>query len=133
MADTPPPSGALVDLVRVIGPYVPGFAGAVLSMAFGERLTVRGKLLSAAAGFGAALWIAPALVAVAAHLWPGGGPLPVQLAAFVGFVSGTFGMVLLSGLAQALARYSRDPLSLVRIQVGGVTITGGINREGDAP
>lgn len=57
----------------------------------------------------------------------------MQLIGFVGFVSGTFGMVLLSGLAQALARYSRDPLSLVRIQVGGVTITGGINREGDAP
>uniref|UniRef100_UPI0039C6A45E hypothetical protein n=1 Tax=Nostoc sp. PCC 9305 TaxID=296636 RepID=UPI0039C6A45E len=64
--------------------------------------------------------------------WPGEGPLPVQMVGFVGFVSGTFGMVLLSGLVQAVARYSRDPLSLVRIQVGGVIITGG-NREGDRP
>lgn len=133
MADTPTPSGALADFVRLIGPYVPGVAGAVLSMAFGEQLTVRGKLLSAAAGVAAAIWIAPAMVAVAAHFWPGQGDLPVQMGGFVGFVSGTFGMVLLSGLAQALARYSRDPLSLVRIQVGGVIITGGANREGDAP
>lgn len=133
MADTPTPSGALADFVRLIGPYVPGIAGAVLSMAFGEQLTVRGKLLSAAAGVAAAIWIAPAMVAVVAHFWPGQGDLPVQMGGFVGFISGTFGMVLLSGLAQALARYSRDPLSLVRIQVGGVTIAGGINREGDAP
>jgi hypothetical protein len=130
-ADNPPP-GLLVEIMRAIGPYVPGIAGAVLSMAFGEKLTIRGKLLSVVAGVASVLWIAPALVAVAAHLWPGGGDLPVQMVGFVGFVSGTFGMVLLSGLAQALARYSRDPLSLVRIKVGGVTITGGI-QEGDAP
>ncbi|GAA0216049.1 hypothetical protein QOZ96_002466 [Brevundimonas nasdae] len=130
MADTPPPSGALADFVRLIGPYVPGFAGAILSMAFGEKLTIRGKLLSVAAGMASVLWIAPAMVALAEHFWPGEGPLPVQMVGFVGFVSGTFGMVLLSGLAQAAARYSRDPLSLVRIQVGGVIITGG-NREGD--
>ncbi|WP_433934399.1 hypothetical protein [Brevundimonas diminuta] len=133
MADTPTPTGALADFVRLVAPYVPGVAGAVLSMAFGEKLTVRGKLLSVAAGVASVLWIAPAMVAVAAHFWPGEGELPVQLVGFVGFVSGTFGMVLLSGLAQALARYSRDPLSLVRIQVGGVIITGGANREGDAP
>ena len=132
MADTPTPSGALADFVRTVGPYVPGVAGAVLSMAFGEKLTIRGKLLSVAAGVASVLWVAPALVAVAAHLWPFGGGLPVQMIGFVGFVSGTFGMVLLSGLAQALARYSRDPLSLVRIQLGGVTITGG-SREGETP
>lgn len=132
MADTPPPSGALVDFVRFIGPYVPGIAGAVLSMAFGEKLTIRGKLLSATVGMGAALFVAPGLVALAGHFWPGGGPLPVQMAALVGFVAGIFGMILLSGLAQALARYSRDPLSLVRVQIGGVIITGGM-KKGDAP
>ena len=132
MADTPPPSGALVDFVRAIGPYVPGIAGAILSMAFGEKLTIRGKLLSVTVGMAAVLFVAPALVTVGGHFWPGGGPLPVQMVGFIGFVAGTFGMVLLSGLAQALARYSRDPLSLVRVQIGGVIITGGAKREGDA-
>jgi hypothetical protein len=132
MADTPPPSGALVDFVRFIGPYVPGFAGALLGMAFGEQLTIRGKLLTMAAGIASVLWIAPAVVTGVEHFWMEGRSMPVQFVGFVGFVSGTFGMILLSGLAQAAARYSRDPLSLVRIQVGGVTITGGMKREGDA-
>lgn len=71
MADTPPPSGALGDLVRLIAPYVPGFAGAILSMAFGEKLTIRGKLLSVAAGLASVLWVAPAMVAIAG-IWTNG-------------------------------------------------------------
>ena len=60
MADTPPPSGAQVDFVRVIGPYVPGAAGALLGMAFASNLTVRGRLLALAAGVASALWVSPA-------------------------------------------------------------------------
>lgn len=131
MADTPTPSGALADLVRLIGPYVPGVAGALLGMAFGERLTIRGRLLAIAAGVASVLWVAPAVVVAVEHFLFDGRALPVQLVGFIGFAAGTFGLVLLSGLVQALARYASDPLSLVRIQVGGVTITGGLNREGD--
>jgi hypothetical protein len=129
MADTPTPSEALADFVRLIGPYVPGIAGALLGMAFGEKLTLRGRLVAMGAGVASVLWVAPGVVVLIEHFGFGGRSLPVQLVVFIGFVTGTFGMVLLSGLAQALARYSRDPLSLVRIQVGGVTITGGANRE----
>lgn len=131
MADTPPPSGGLVDFVRTIAPYVPIVSGALLSMAFGERLTIRGKLLSAVGGLAAALVIAPASVDLLELLWPA-IQLPTSIVSVIGFACGAFGMVLLSGLAQALARYSRDPLSLVRVQIGGVIITGGMKQEGDA-
>ncbi len=54
----------------------------------------------------------------------------MSLANLVGFCCGLFGMILLAGLAEALAKYSRDPLSLVRVQIGGATI--GARPEGDA-
>lgn len=123
MADPAPPPGVLIDLLKALTPYAPGFAGAVFSMAFGEKLTIRGKLLSAAAGVAAAWWVAPFLCDVIDLWWPGSG-VPRSLANLVGFASGVFGMILLAGLAQALARYARDPLSLVRVQIGGFSFGG---------
>lgn len=124
MADTPQPHGGVGELLRHLAPYAPVFGGAVLSMAFGERLTIRGKLLSAGVGLAAAMWVAPFLVDIARLLWRW-GELPTSAVAVIGFACGAFGMILLSGLAQALAKYSRDPLKLVRIQIGNVIITGG--------
>lgn len=125
MADTPSPAGPAVELVRHVTPFLPGFAGAMLSMAFGQRLTVRGKLLSAAVGLACVTMIAPTLCEVANLFWPGDA-LPTAVVTTVGFVSGLFGMILLAGLAEAIAKYSRDPLKLVRIQIGGVTVSGGV-------
>ncbi|WP_292051622.1 MULTISPECIES: hypothetical protein [unclassified Brevundimonas] len=124
MAETPPPGGALADVVRMVLPFVPGAAGAVLGMVFGEGLTVRGRLVSIVTGLACVFWVAPAIVLAIEYFLFGGQPLPTQLTVLVGFLTGTFGMVTLSGLAQALARYSRDPLGLVRIQAGPVTIGG---------
>lgn len=133
MADTPPPSGALVDFVRAVSPYVPGMAGALLGMAFGANLTVRGRLLALAAGAASAIWGAPAAVILIEHFAFGGEPLHAKLVGFVGFTAGCFGMALLSGLAQAIAKYASDPLALVKIEFRGVTVTGGMNREGGVP
>lgn len=125
MADNPPPgTGALADALRQLIPYLPGIAGAVFSMAFGEKLTIRGKVLSASVGVASAWWLAPFICDVIDWLWWPGEGVPVTVANLIGFVSGLFGMILLAGLAQALARYSKDPLSLVRIQIGGATIGG---------
>jgi len=132
MAETPPPSGALADLLRLVGPYIPGIAGAVLGMAFGDKLTMRGKVVSLSAGMAAVLWVAPMLVVVAEHLWPLSGDLPFQAVACICFLTGTFGMVVLSGLAQAAAKYSRDPFGLVKFKAGGLTI-GGASPEGETP
>ena len=122
MAEHPPggPAG-FIDLLKALAPYAPGFAGAVFSMAFGEKLTIRGKLLSAAMGVASAWWFAPFACDVLDLFWPGAG-LPASIPPLVGFVSGLFGMILVAGLAQAVAKYSRDPLSLVRIQIGGASI-----------
>ena len=131
MADTPAPA-ALADALKHIMPYVPGFAGALFSMAFGENLTIRGKLFSACGGLASAYWVAPFICDVIDLWWPGDGT-PTSVANVVGFTCGVFGMVFLAGLAEALARYSKDPLSLVRIKVGPVTIgTLGGSQGGDA-
>lgn len=130
MAETPTPGGPIAEAVRHFAPYAPVFGGAVLSMAFGERLTIRGKLVSAGAGLAAALWIAPFLCDIAALFWPG-DELPRSAVTIIGFACGAFGMIVLSGLAQAAKKYSSDPLKLVRIQVGGTIITGGADPEGE--
>lgn len=124
MAETPPTGAGLADLVRVIGPFVPGMAGAVLGMAFGEGLTVRGKLLSLATGLACVLWLWPAAVMLVEHYLFAAKPMPSPLAGALAFLIGTFGMIVLSGLAQAAAKYSRDPLGLVKISAGPVTIGG---------
>jgi hypothetical protein len=132
MADPHPPGGpaGFVDLLKALAPYAPGFAGAVFSMAFGEKLTIRGKLLSAALGIAAAWWLAPFVCDLIDWLWWPGEGVPVSLANLIGFACGLFGMILLAGLAQALAKYSKDPLALVRIQIGGASI--GSRPEGGA-
>lgn len=133
MADHPPGGPtAFAELLKALAPYAPGFAGAVFSMAFGEKLTLRGKLLSAGMGVASALWLAPFVCGLIDWLWWPGDGVPVIVANLVGFASGLFGMILLAGLAQALARYSKDPLSLVRIQIGGAIITGRPDPEGGA-
>lgn len=117
----PPPLGGMAEMLKALAPYAPGFAGAVFSMAFGEKLTIRGKLLSAMAGLASAWWVAPFLCDMLDFWWPGEG-LPTSAANLIGFSCGVFGMILLAGLAQAIAKYSKDPLSLVRIQFGGASI-----------
>lgn len=120
MADPHAPgTGALADMLKHLAPYAPGLAGAVFSMAFGERLTIRGKALSAALGICSALWLAPLLCDVVSLWWPGDAP-PRSLETFVGFVCGLFGMIALSALAQAIAKYLKDPLALVRVKIGPV-------------
>jgi hypothetical protein len=133
MAEHPPggPSG-FIDVLKALAPYAPGLAGAVFSMAFGEKLTIRGKLLSASVGVASALWLAPFLCCLIDWLWWPGDGVPTIVASMIGFTSGLFGMIVLAGLAQALARYSKDPLSLVRIQFGGATIGGRPEGEGGA-
>lgn len=123
MAETPAPNGAISELLRHLAPYTPVVAGSVLSMAFGERLTIRGKILSAVVGVVAALCVAPFLIDCIHLVWPG-GRAPTSVATVVGFACGAFGMVVLAGLAQALAKYSRDPLSLVRMKLGPVEFGG---------
>lgn len=115
------------QLIAVLGkltPYAPGVAGAVLSLAFGEKLTVRGKALSVVGGLACALWLAPAIVAGLGAVWPW-GKLPGEFVSAFAFLTGLFGMIVLAGLAQAAAKYAGDPLKLIKFEVGGLRIGGG--------
>ncbi|MBP7704215.1 MAG: hypothetical protein KA105_02880 [Caulobacter sp.] len=121
MADTDP---HLVAMVKGLAPYAPGAAGVVLSLLFAEGLTVRGKLATGFGGLAAVKWVAPALCVVVNPFVPGDS-VPVEVANLVGFATGCFGMILMTGLAKALAKYASDPLKLVRMQLGPVSIGGG--------
>lgn len=122
MAETDPHMAALL---KGLAPYAPGVGGVVLSLLFGEKLTVRGKIVSGVGGLAAVKWVAPAICLGLNPFLPG-PQIPIDLANMVGFLTGCFGMIVLSGFAQALATYARDPLKLVKVQLGPVSIgTGG--------
>lgn len=122
MADTDP---NLVVVLKGLAPYAPGAAGVVISLMFGERLTLRGKVASGVGGLAAVKWVAPALCAGINPFLPG-AHVPLEIANLVGFITGCFGMIILTGLATALAAYAKDPLKLVKVQLGPVSIgTGG--------
>lgn len=108
----------IADLIKALAPYAPGVSGAMLGMMFAERLTVRGKLLAFATGVGCVLWVSPAVALILEHWMQGGEEFPAQIVSLIGFVTGVLGMGVLSGLAQAAAKYSRDPLALVRVEWG---------------
>lgn len=114
----------LLAMLGKLTPYAPGVAGAVLSLAFGEKLTVRGKALSVLGGLASALWVAPAIVAGLSAVWPW-GKLPGEFVSAFAFLTGLFGMIVLAGLAQAAAKYAGDPLKLIKFEVGGLRIGGG--------
>ncbi|KQV66651.1 hypothetical protein [Caulobacter sp. Root343] len=114
----------LLAVLSKLAPMTPGVAGAVLSLAFGEKLTVRGKTISVVIGLASALWIAPAVIAVLAVLWPW-GKFPVELGNAITFLTGLLGMIALAGFAQAVGKYAGDPLKLIKFEVGGLRIGGG--------
>lgn len=115
MADNPG-EPHLVAVLTKLAPLAPGAAGAVLSLAFGERLTVRGKALSVGVGLACACWLAPALVWTLSKLSPWGAP-PAEVGQAVGFLTGLFGMIVLAGLAPWLAKVAGDPLALLKVRI----------------
>lgn len=120
MADQPPEPHVLAA-VKMLASFGPGAAGTVLALMLAQNLTWRGVLVSAFAGLTCVLFVAPALTIVAAAFWPW-GVMPVAMVNLIGFISGLIGMAFTSGLVQAAARYSKNPLAWVRIKVGPVEI-----------
>lgn len=119
----------LLAALSKLAPMTPGVAGAVLSLAFGEKLTVRGKALSVMIGLAAALWIAPAVIAILGAVWPW-GKFPSELGNAITFLTGLMGMITLAGLAQAIGKYAGDPLKLIKFEMGGLRIGGSNAGEG---
>lgn len=96
----------------------PGFAGAVLSLAFVEALTVKGRVLAVLVGLLSAIFLAPAIAAGLDLVWP--GPLPEVVARGVLFLTALCAMGTLPPLLGSLKRVAGDPLSLLKVRVGPV-------------
>ncbi|MFZ5669139.1 MAG: hypothetical protein ACOY4K_06570 [Pseudomonadota bacterium] len=128
MADQPPEP--FLAGLKLIAPYVPGFAGAVLALAFLEKLTPRGRIIAVAVGLAAAAFLGPALSALADLFWPGAMPREVDGA--IKFLTGLLGMGCLPPFLGWTRKVAGDPLNLLKIQIGPVGVSQpqpGVNTE----
>lgn len=115
MADQAP-EPQLVASLKFFAPYVPGVAGAVLALAFLEKLTPRGRVLAVGVGLASASFLGPALSAVADLFWP--GVMPATVDAGIKFLAGLLGMGCLPPFLGWTRRVAGDPLNLLKIQIG---------------
>lgn len=104
--------------LKIVAPYVPGFAGAVLALAFLEKLTPRGRVLAVIVGLAAASFLGPALGALADLFWP--GDMPASVDAAIKFLAGLLGMGCLPPFLGWTRKVAGDPLNLLKIQIGPV-------------
>jgi len=93
--------------------FAPGFAGAVLSLAFVETLTVRGRVIAVATGLVSAAYIAPGLVAIADLFWP--GPIDPRAANMIVCLTGVAAIGVLPSFLKWLKSKAGDPLSLLKV------------------
>lgn len=102
--------------LKIVAPYVPGFAGAVLALAFLEKLTPRGRILAVLVGLASASFLGPALSALADLFWPAAMPASVDGA--IKFLTGLLGMGCLPPFLTWTRKVAGDPLNLLKIQIG---------------
>lgn len=122
MADQTPEPQLLAGL-KILTPYLPGIAGAVLALAFLEKLTPRGRIVAVAVGLAAASFLGPALSAIADLFWP--GALPGSVDGGIKFLVGLLGMGCLPPFLGWMRRVAGDPLNLLKIQIGPGGVTAG--------
>ncbi|WP_309629613.1 hypothetical protein [Brevundimonas sp.] len=96
--------------------FAPGFAGAVFSLAFVEKLTRRGRVVAVMAGLLSAMFIAPAICAICDLFWP--GDLHGSITKAIQFLTGLCAMGCLPKLLGWLEKLAGDPLSLLKVKVG---------------
>jgi hypothetical protein len=116
MADHAEP--AVVVALSKLAPMVPGFAGAVLSLAFIKDATPWQRFVSVAVGLVFAIVVGPALsVIVDQFVWP--GVMPVQVDNAIKFLTGLCALGATPPFMDFLKRFAGDPLSVIRPRVGG--------------
>jgi hypothetical protein len=96
-------------LLAKLAPYAASVAGAIVSLAFIERLTVRGRCLAFFVGLSTSIFLGPALA-----YWFFGEEAPPKLETAVLFITGVCAM---GGLPIALKRLETiigDPWSLLK-------------------
>ena len=112
MADNIPGEPQVAAVLAKLGAFAPGFAGAVLSLAFVEALSRRGRILAVLVGCLSAMFLAPALCEIADLFWP--EALPSAIRAAILFLTGLCAMGCLPQLLRWLQRLAGDPLSLLK-------------------
>lgn len=130
MADQP--TEPIMAGLKLVAPYVPGFAGAVLALAFIERLTIKGRIVAVVVGLAAAAFLGPAFSALADLFWP--GVMPKEVDGAIKFLTGLLGMGCLPPFLTWTRKVAGDPLNLLKIQIGpgassGVKPSPGVNTE----
>ena len=115
---TPGPN--VMAALKAALPYLPGLAGAALSMAFGERIGVKGKALSLAVGIATALFVAPGLAALISLMWPTEA-VPQEVTSLIGFSCGLFGMTICAGLIEWVPKW----MARLKVKLGPLEIEGG--------
>lgn len=115
MADNPG-EPQIAAALKALAPYAPGFAGAVLSLAFVEQLTLRGKAVCVAVGLASAMFAAPALSDLADLVWPGAMPRSVRSG--IEFIVALCAMGCLPPLLAWLRKVAGDPFSLLKVRIG---------------
>ncbi|MDP2214992.1 hypothetical protein [Phenylobacterium sp.] len=95
----------------------PGFAGAVVSLAWVEDLTVRGRGVAVMVGLVSAIFLGPAICDLVDLFWPGEG-LPAGARTGALFMTGLCAMGCLPKLLDWLKRVAGDPLSLLKVRGG---------------
>ena len=115
MADHPGDTHVAFVLKHLM-PCAPGFAGAVLSLAFVERLTFRGRVLAVGVGLASAVFLAPALADLADLFWP--GELPKSVRTGLEFLTGLMAMGCLPKFLEFLQRFAGDPLRMLKVSIG---------------
>lgn len=116
MADQLPTEPWVAAVVAKLTGFLPGFAGAVLSLAFVEALTVRGRVVAVIVGLAAAVWLGPALADLADLVWP--GAMPQTVWSGIQFLTGLCAMGCLPKLLGWLKAIAGDPLSLLKVRIG---------------
>lgn len=116
MADSPLTEPALASALAKVAAFAPGFAGAVLSLAFVETLTIRGRIVAVLVGLLSAMFLAPAICSLLDLFWP--GDLPGTVSKAILFLTGLCAMGCLPKLLRWLEKLAGDPLSLLKVKVG---------------
>lgn len=116
MAEQLPGEPAVAAILSKAASFLPGFAGSVLSLAFVEALTLRGRVLAVIVGLCAVVWLSPAIAAGTDLVWP--GAMPPEVRSAIQFLTGLCAMGCLPQLLAWLRRVAGDPLSLLKVRVG---------------
>lgn len=116
MADNPMGEPQVAALIGKAVAFAPGFAGAVLSLAFLEKLTIRGRVVAVMVGLASAMFMAPGIVDFIDLAWP--GQIPATFARMIQFLVSISAMGFLPQLLGWLKKIAGDPLSLLKVRFG---------------